>query len=655
MRINNNLMAMNTHHQYAINNNKASKATEKLSSGLRINQAADDAAGLAISEKMRAQIRGLNQASRNSQDGISLIQTAEGALTETHSILQRMRELSVQSASDTNESIDRSAIQAEIDQLTAEIDEIAGKTEFNSMKLLNVSSVSSVHTSLPVTSVNPGSGFGVINGFSGMGSVAAPSSIITSSQQGVRADWLTAITHGGSFLNGGTGTLFFHGTTLTINTNNGGVTTGSIMVDSTNTAHIDIDYHATETEMAEAIVMAFNSVKAVYGSASNAYYFNYETIGNQLHITAGAMGAQYNPGVMDFANTSNGITTADLPLPTTLGAYEVTGEYSFMIDKAIEHIGTQLDIGGQVFTAVASGASGDQFNVGTDENAQAQSIAAAINGNATLSARFIATANANELILTEKMGHATGVDLSWIDIVGDTRSTGEYDFSINSPAAVGGKYTVNGTDITVTDNPLDAGITAGIAVLYNASQNAQADNLRAAINANAALSTKYSASALNNTITLTQKAGQEGLEDVQVTADSGAASSFNATLQVGANTGETIDIAINSMSAAALHVDTLNVTTHTNASAAVTTIGSAINTVSAERAKLGAYQNRLEHKINNLDTSSENLQAAESRIRDVDMAAEMTEYTKNNILVQAATAMLAQANQAPQNVLSLLR
>ncbi len=138
MRINNNIAAMNTHRQYGINNSQISKSTEKLSSGFRINRAGDDAAGLAISEKMRAQIRGLQMASKNSQDAISLVQTAEGALQETHNILQRMRELAVQSASDSNEiCIDRAALQAEFEQLQQEIDDTADKTKFNDMGIID--------------------------------------------------------------------------------------------------------------------------------------------------------------------------------------------------------------------------------------------------------------------------------------------------------------------------------------------------------------------------------------------------------------------------------------------------------------------------------------------------------------------------------------
>jgi len=137
MRINNNIMALNAHRQLAVNQANSAKSMERLSSGFRINRAGDDAAGLSISEKMRGQIRGLKQASRNAQDAISLIQTAEGALNETHAILQRMRELANQAANDTNVDVDRSEIQKEINELTSEINRIGNTTEFNTMKLLD--------------------------------------------------------------------------------------------------------------------------------------------------------------------------------------------------------------------------------------------------------------------------------------------------------------------------------------------------------------------------------------------------------------------------------------------------------------------------------------------------------------------------------------
>ena len=151
MIINHNLNAMNAHRNMLINTNAAAKSQEKLSSGLRINRAGDDAAGLAISEKMRGQINGLDQASRNAQDGISMVQTAEGGLNETHAILQRMRELAVQASNDTNVSTDRSAIQGELNQLTSEINRIGNTTEFNTQTLLNGGSTGAINQSLVIT------------------------------------------------------------------------------------------------------------------------------------------------------------------------------------------------------------------------------------------------------------------------------------------------------------------------------------------------------------------------------------------------------------------------------------------------------------------------------------------------------------------------
>jgi len=346
MRINNNLMAMNTHRQLGINNTATSKSLEKLSSGFKINRAGDDAAGLAISEKMRGQIRGLNMASKNAQDDISLIQTAEGALTETHSILQRMRELAVQSANDTNVEVDRGALQSEVDQLAQELTRIAETTEFNTQKLLD-----------------------------------------------------------GSFKN-----KVFH-----IGANEG--------------QNIKLNIDAMDAKALEA------------GKELIAN-------GNDLETVTGAKTAS-------FVKTGETLVAAD----TTAGTAEVLAK------------------------------TNGYYALGT---------------TGALTAELFRAANS--------------------------------------------AYTAT------------AAITFGIDI--------------------------YS----------------------QPKADG-----------------------------------------------AITDINNALETVSAERSKLGAHQNRLEHTIKNLDTSSENLQAAESRIRDVDMAKEMMEFTKQNILQQAATAMLAQANAAPQTVLQLLR
>ncbi len=379
MRINNNIMAMNTHRQYTINTNSVAKSMEKLSSGYRVNRAGDDAAGLAISEKMRAQIRGLKMASKNSSDAISLVQTAEGALQESHNILQRMRELSVQSASDTNEtSIDRAALDAEFQQLVKELDDTAKKTKFNDM--------------------------GVIDG-----------------------------SYSGTAAAGGLA----------------GFTAGTGLV------------------------------------ASDTYTM--------------------------AASAASGTLTATL-----------TGATSGVVGK--------LSL--------------------TDE--QVKNL--------------------------------------------DIKNGDEVRLQLN-----------DGSALTFT---------------------ADADIADAAT-----MATKATAAINSKTVAWTAKP---------------------ITIQTGANQGDELKLNIAAMDSTILGVNNQSIAEGRDARHAISRVNDALNAVSTQRASLGAMQNRLNHKINNLDTSSENLSAAESRIRDLDMAQEMTNFTRNNILTQASTAMLAQANSAPQGVLQLL-
>jgi flagellin len=408
MRINNNIMALNSHRQLGINQTSAAKSMEKLSSGFRINRAGDDAAGLAISEKMRGQIRGLKQATRNAQDGISLIQTAEGALSETHSILQRMRELADQAATDTNTLTDRKEIQKEINQLLDEIDRIADQTEFNTQTLLD-----------------------------------------------------------GTY----TGKKFH------IGANEG--------------QNMDVDISSMKT--------------------------------------------------------------------TDIGGGSGTGT------SAVAATGT---FEGVTFTAKTAGIAGN------------------------------------------------GIEIEFAD-------PGSNDASLS---------------VSVTDKK----ITVNLATNSSSAITSTVDDIVAAINGDAGANALVTASG-------------SGTDPVQAAA----LASLTGGADAGAGTGGNIDT---------LKVDNVDgvqesdlaglanpgVLTQTGADAAITNINDAVEQVSSERSKLGAVQNRLEHTIANLGTSAENLQAAESRIRDLDMAEEIMAFTKNNILQQAATAMLAQANMAPQSVLQLL-
>ena len=401
MIINHNISAMNTYRQLTMNTEFGAKSLEKLSSGLRINRAGDDAAGLAISEKMRGQIRGLNMAAKNAQDGISLIQTAEGALNETHDILQRMRELAVQSASDTNTEVDRGEIQKEIDELAKELTRIANTTEFNTQNLL-----------------------------------------------------------GGEF------NAKFH-----IGANEG--------------QNVDLKIEAMDSE----------SLK-VHGDI-------YKT---EVDLTG------FMEGVEVYSRTGEKVTIIVADLQSTGGdeiaktTAEVTGD----------------------------GDSGWTITV---------TLAQAEDGGA------ITATNRDVLKALQSVGAEAGIFFQ----------TNE-DFDASETAA------------------------SGIAL------------------------------------------------DVAAATESNG----NWVKEEDATVG-------------------INVSTQKMADSAITAINDAIETVSAERSKLGAMQNRLEHTINNLSTAAENLQAAEARIRDVDMANEIMEFTKNSILQQASTAMLAQANMVPQGVLQLLR
>lgn len=412
MIINHNMNALNAHRNMGVNNTAAGKSMEKLSSGLRINRAGDDAAGLAISEKMRGQIRGLEQSSRNASDGISMIQTAEGALNETTNILQRMRELAVQSANDTNTADDREQLQKEMTQLGEEIDRIANNTEFNTKKLLN-------------------------------GNMGAATT----------------------------------------------ATTGTII--------------------------------------------------NKGSLATGSIGTSKLVELKDTNNNSLSISVGDV----------VTATWS---------------VNGTQHTA----------SVTVDATKSMTDLLNEIKGNTTVSKAEIA---AGTIKLTAE---DTGTDKQ-----------------------------INGFSIEV--------------------KSASGDRKESASNA------------LSSFTTDTQAAD--------------ARANGSANLQIGANSNQQLNLSIGDMRATSLGVKSLGVKTQSQANTAIKVIDEATKKVSSERANLGAAQNRLEYTISNLDNTAENLTSAESTLRDVDMAKEMMEYSKNNILNQAAQAMISQANQQPQNVLQLLR
>ncbi|TLS50581.1 flagellin [Paenibacillus antri] len=547
MRINHNIQALNTHRQLTGNTSMAGKSLEKLSSGFRINRAGDDAAGLAISEKMRAQIRGLDMASKNAQDGISLIQTAEGALNETHSILQRMRELADQSANGTNTADDRAALQEEIKQLKDEIDRIGNTTEFNTQKLLNgaLKNAGTINVDIDTTT-------------------------------GASVAKMTA-----AKLTGGSGMM-------QTKVASGNFKMETIIVDGTD---IKVDWSKLTTEEKNTL-MGISTDATTQNKAK-------DLIISKINEAIDASGANvaHITGYVSGAGTSSG------------GARLVLESGSKGINSKVD---VKISGGVGVLANVMGGASGGSVTSGTSKY-NGTSYAAAQSFDVTVD------------------GILMKVDIG---------------------AITGGTTTMSGLAAN-----LQSGINKAISG-YNKVTNKSAgqEGYMTKVSVSVSDDGRLVVSNENGPVTFKDLVGQSVVQDLGLSqAQTESTGNGGVTFQIGANRGQTISFGIGDMRATALGVNALDISTATGASQALDKLDSAIKSVSEQRSKMGAVQNRLEHTINNLQTASENLTAAESRIRDVDMAKEMMDFTKSNILSQAAQAMLAQANQQPQGVLQLLR
>ncbi|MBP1590831.1 MAG: flagellar hook protein [Oscillospiraceae bacterium] len=535
MIVQHNMTAMNTNRQLGISTGSLSKSTEKLSSGYRINRAADDAAGLAISEKMRSQIRGLNQASANSQDGISLIQTAEGALQESHSILQRMRELAVQAANGTETDEDRGNIQDEIKQLQSELDRISTDTEFNTMKLLD----GSLDGSASVTQAGPK--FGVYD--------AGLTGFVTSDVAGVSINVTNTATQGGE-----SGLWNAAGKILTLN-----------LAENTTYTQAEIDDLIKNAKQEDSL--AANTPANVTLSLNNGTF-----------------------------------TAAPITGAQTVAGVKAEGTFNIVATNATTYVGVTA-------MKIASNKNGADNNI-------------------TITVTFSATAGEEEFKVTTAATYAATGALS---------AAGQYILKL----ATGVEYTESDIEKLLAEGGFSADVE------FLGPNPDEANTLFITTPPAAAVTSKLADGAgLGDTDAFLGqknydvKSGGEGL-----------------TLQVGANEGQTISFGIGNMGAIALGVDGTKVNTETQkgASDSIDKIDGAIGIVSKQRSLLGAIQNRLEHTIANLDNTAENLQSAESQIRDVDMAEEMVTYSKSNIIQQAAQSMLAQANQSNQGVLTLLR
>ena len=520
MVVQHNLTAMNSNRMLGLTTAAQAKSTEKLSSGYKINRAADDAAGLSISEKMRKQIRGLSQASLNAQDGISAVQTAEGALTEVHDMLQRMNELAVKAANGTMSEDDRSYVQNEIDQLVTEIDRVSETTKFNETYLLKGDRQEKDSAEVE----------GIIGG-----------KVVEGIAQQARGNIFTAT------IDGTAANVLASGTEDTA--------TVTYLDAEGNTRTKDVIFQAG----ADAGATAANLAKAINADAELSKVFK-----------AGAD----EDGNLSLESKLNGTKTDETKnniVSIEFASADGNRKTSFVADSE-ENINAT---GGSYELNVAGLEDGDSITIdGKTYTYDKNKVSTVANTFSDLDE------------LQALLGDDYEVRLDLVEDGNDTPTAGK-DLA----------------DIADTDE--------------------------------------------SDTLVITRKAEAEK----EVNA-------LKFSLQVGADTTEEnkISVDIESMSAKSLGIDGLKVDGEdsSNADEAVNVIAEAIQKVSTQRSALGAVQNRLEHTINNLNNVVENTTSAESQIRDTDMATEMVKYSNNNILAQAGQAMLAQANQSNQGVLSLL-
>ncbi|WP_461202409.1 flagellin N-terminal helical domain-containing protein [Anoxybacillus sp. TBDG-1] len=663
MRINHNIQALNAYRNLAVNQSNTSKNLEKLSSGLRINRAADDAAGLAISEKMRSQIRGLQMAERNALDAISLIQTAEGALNEVHSILQRMRELAVQAANDTNTDEDRTHIQSEINQLADELNRIGNSTEFNKITLLDGSIQKT--DALPAKYIsNPVSGNIEIRSAETKAKVEGQSILTAVDIHGDKAGYVTgSVKLSNSDLSSSNITIDSTNNELTLELGDG--TSGTIVIDvsggnKTYDGTFGKDSSTLLNDINTAIQASTLNGKVSASIDPNGYlvFTDLTKTGNGSYVKV--MGGNAVGTLIGTATRTDGIpANHTLTFDFTDGAGGNDGTVTITLtDKVYNTVD-------EIVTEINSKLTSSGYNV-TALNDNGKIVLQANDGGADSSITNVGGSAASPLWLVNAKEIA-GLDVN-----------NQISFKLN-----GNEYTATIPAGTYTDRSVLA--LAIQNAINNATNNGEPDMTVKAVGdlfvfetGDAGANQKFEITSPHVDLGLTarEEKGQDALN-------------VDISLQIGANEGQSFTFSIADMRAKALgltytvsgdrtytnadgntisanySVNTvkngttteyvINVSDAKSASKAITVIDNAVRLVSAERGKIGAIQNRLEHTINNLKTAHENLTSAESRIRDTDMAMEMTNFTKNNILNQAAQAMLAQSNQLPQGILQLLK
>ena len=574
MVISHNLLAMNAQRQFNITGTQKKKSTEKLASGYKINRAADDAAGLAISEKMRRQIRGLDQGARNTQDGISLLQVADGALSEVHDMLHRMNELSIQAANGTNTDSDREAIQQEISQIKSEIDRISDTTEFNTRKLFKDD---------------------------GSGSAGSYSYIIGYNEE------TKTITHdidkNVQFSCSVSGTP----TESTAKTYTASIGTNGLNINSTTNA------------------ISWANIKDSSGNAINLdnvdagnYHFDYKGIRVDFSVSEPITGDELKAGL-------NGLSWSTKEVPGGAMSYEVSATLtgSFLVhghdDLLISITSVDGDVGFNLeCNDPYNGFSGFCVFYSDIKNAEGKSL---LDESGLSPGEYNGTARG--VTVTVKIGDNNTA--SWADI----RKNNLSGFLRAYNGESGNRWMSGQTALLASKNEEYEG-----SVVVDKINNIPPLTIHRTETEEVTVRTP-----IYNTI------------DPPVT--DGTAK--NLWIQSGAEVGDGMFITLSYMDTNILGINGVDVSTEDGASNAIDLIGTAVDKISSMRSSFGAQQNRLEHTYKNVTNTAENTQAAESRIRDTDMAKEMVELSKHNILEQVGTSMIAQANQSNQGVLNLLQ
>ncbi len=671
MVVRTNTMALNAYRQLGMNNSAVAKSLEKLSSGFRINRAGDDAAGLAISEKMKAQITGLETASANAQDGISLIQTAEGNLTEVHSMLNRMVELATKSANGTYTQTERDALQDEVNALLEEIDRISQSANFNGTRLLDGT------MGLNKDAFTIGD-TGAVAGVDGQ-----PITLGVPTKATTPTDYATDGYHVGVAGNAQANPSFSidlgdlaiaKGTTTAAETSSVELTIGTLVVKTGNLAGGQ-DYSASD--IAKAAVDNLNNWTGKNANANTVdlggLTYKVTQSGSKLNFEYAGVAAKNPPAATDKftaaqATTANGVIGSTITVGGTIHANATkTGDIQhntldvhwateekansragmdLTLDATLVAAGNTLTIDGKTFTFVdADGKTADELGeneigIWSTDTAANQLAKAAEQLSQKETTNFLIEAKNGTTIhidqkLDSKKTYGTYEDLKAVFSAKTAGTEAGTELTVNA-----GKI-VAGDSIRVGDKTYTFGDGQGQIALGTNGADA-ITNLTKALEKDG-----FTVTANNNKLVISAPAGQ----------DSPAIIGGGLTLQIGdtADSFNKMTVAVANMSAKGLGLENLSIKSETLASQSIDKIKTAINSVSTARASMGALQNRLEHTINNLDVAVENLSAANSRIRDTDMAKEMMNYTKMNVLVQSAQAMLAQANQQPQSVLQLLQ